>query len=271
MRKILKFKSFIYVLLIALLILPINSCKKDKDELPELPPVESLLMDFSDFDNGVPQDKKAVMSYQNFGYSVYTVGLFNLAATANIILPAAAYAEAFNHEAVYLGDNSWKWTYSVTLQESTFTVELISQRITNEEYTLNMYVDKSGPDGFEDFKWVEGIVRYDRAVATWTIYESPAVEWPVAGITWTMDWEKELYTIKYDCLKPDSDLHGASIEHGVTEDPVFDAYYTITFPSHIIDIEWNRTTKAGHVKSPSFFADENWHCWDITLVDTVCE
>jgi hypothetical protein len=268
----LRLKSILSVLFTVLIILTSNGCNKDnKDELPELPPVESLWMDFSDFDNGVPQDKKAVLSYQNFGYSVFTVALFNTAATVNIALPVAAYAEAFNHEAVYLGDNSWQWSYSVTIDQATYSVKLVSDRISNEEYNLKMFVSKSGLDGFEDFKWFEGTVRYDLTSANWTLYESPYITWPVVDISWTMDWEKELHTIKYNCLKPDSDLHGAIIEYGITEDMFFNAYYNITFPSNTISIEWNRTTKAGHVKSPSYFGDENWRCWDENLADAVCE
>jgi len=268
----LRFKSILAILSVVLIILASNGCKKDnKDELPELPPVESMLMDFSYFDDGVPHDKKAVSSYFNYGYSVVNIGLFSLAAATNIVIPVAVYAEAFNHEAVYLGDNSWQWLYSVTVNQITYTSKLVSNRISNEEYTLKMFVSKSGLEGFEDFKWFEGTIRYDLTSANWTVYESPEVSWPVAGISWTMDWEKGLYTLKYNCLKPDSDLHGAIIEYGITENVPFEAYYDITFPSNSIHIEWNKTTKAGHVKSPSYYADANWYCWDENLADAVCE
>jgi len=272
MKNILRFKSIVSVLLAVLIILASNNCKKDdKDELPVLPPVESLLMDFSFFDDGIPQDKKAVSSYNNFVYSVLNIGLFSLATTTNIAIPVAAYAEAFNHEAVYLGDNSWEWLYSVTINQATYTSKMVSNRISNEEYTLQMFVSKSGSEGFQDFKWFEGTVRYDLTSANWTVYESPDVGWPVATIVWSMDWEKELYTLRYNCQKPDSDLHGAIIEYGVTDETSFDAYFDIIYPSNTINIEWNKTTKAGHVKSLSYFADANWHCWDENLADAVCE
>ncbi len=270
MRKSFKLYSILSVLLVGLVLITSSSCKKEDENPPELPPAEALMMDFSDFDDGVPQGNKSVSSYINFSYSVLTIGLFNTAAVVNIIIPVAAYAEALQHEAVYLGDNSWQWQYSVTIGQDTYNVKLISDRISNSEFTLEMLVSKSGDSGFEDFKWIEGTVRYDRTKANWTIYQSPEVSWPVVTIEWTMDWEKELYTIKYVCEKPDSDLHGATIEHAVTEDPVFDAYYIITFPSNSINIEWNMTTKAGRVKSLSFFADSDWHCWDENLLDVTC-
>ena len=272
MKNVLRFKSTLQVLLTVLLILAVNGCKNDdKDDIPELPPAESFLMDFSFFDDGVPQDKKTVSSYNNFGYSVSNIGLFSLATLTNIAFPAAVYAEALNHEAVYLGDNSWQWSYSITISQATFTSKLVSNRISNDEYTLQMFVSKSGSEGFEDFKWFEGTVRYDLTSANWTVYESPDIAWPVATIEWRMDWEKELYTLRYNCQKPDSDLHGAIIEYGITDVTSFDAYYDIIYPSNTINIEWNKTTRAGHVKSPSYFGDENWHCWDENLADAVCE
>lgn len=272
MKKILSVKSYVAIVLAALMFMTFNSCKDDdKDDLPELPPVESLLMDFSVFDDGVPQEKKAVLSYQNFGYAVMNVAAWNAAATLTVVLPVAAYAEAFNHEPVYLGDNSWRWSYSVTAGQVTYTAELTSQRISNEEFTLKMVVSKSGTGGFQDFTWFEGTVRYDRTSAIWNLYASPEVAYPVLNITWTMDYETELYTIKYTCMNPESDLYNGYIEHGVTDDTDYDAYYTITYPATTINIEWNRTTKAGHVKSPGYFQDDNWHCWDENLLDVDCE
>jgi hypothetical protein len=271
MSKSLKLNSILSLFIVALLLIASNSCKKEDQEPPELPPVDAILMDFSYFDDGVPQDKKSVDSYNNFGYSVLTIGVWNVAAAVNVIIPVAAYAEAFNHEAVYLGDNSWQWMYSVTIAQATYTVKLITNRISNEEFTVKMLVDKSGEAGFEGFKWLEGTVRYDRTSASWTLYESPTVAWPVVNIEWTRDWEKDLYSIKYTCEKPDSDLHGGIIEHGVTEDTVFDAYYIITFPSNTVNIEWNRTTKAGRVKSSGYFGDSEWHCWNENdLLDVDC-
>jgi len=271
MSKLFKFKQILFVLIVALVLVTSNSCKKEDEQPPELPPADALLMDFSYFDDGVPQGKKSVSTYNNFGYSVITIGVWNLSATVNIIIPVAAYAEAFNHEAVYLGDNSWQWLYSVTISQATYTVKLISDRISNEEFTLKMLVDRSGEQGFENFTWLEGTVRYDRTSANWTLYESPSVTWPVVNIEWTKDWEKETYIIKYTCMKPDSDLHGGIIEHGVTEGTVLDAYYNIILPSNTVNIEWNRTTKAGRVQSSSYFGNTDWHCWDENLLDVNCQ
>jgi len=96
-------------------------------------------------------------------------------------------------------------------------------------------------------------VRYDGTSATWNLYESPAVAEPVLNITWSRDFEKELYTIKYTYLGTDPKLQSGYIEHGVTEAPVFNAYYTISIPAGAVDIEWNKTNKAGASKPLNIF------------------
>jgi hypothetical protein len=272
MSKLFKLKPILSVLCVALILITSNRCKKDdKDELPELPPVEALLMDFSFFEDSVPQNKAAVLSYYNIGYAVTNVLAWNVAATLTLAIPVAVYAEAFHHEAVYLGDNSWQWLYSIIVNPATYSVKLVSNRISNEEFTLKMIVSKSGVGGFENFTWFEGTVRYDHTSAIWNLYQSPDISYPVLNVSWTMDWEQETYTIKYVCTNPAADLHGGYIEHGVTKDTDFDAYYTISLPTNTVNIEWNRTTKVGHVKSMERFGDANWHCWDGYFSDVVCE
>ena len=269
MKKLINVKFIVSILLTVLVLMTSNSCKKDEeDDLPELPPMEALLMDFSDFDD-VPGDKKAVESYENFGYAVLNVAFWNLFAQVVVAVPCVAYAEAFHHEAVYLGDNSWKWSYSVTANQVTYSAELISKRISNEEFNLKMLVSQSG--GFQDFKWFEGTVRYDHTAANWTLFQVPQNPVPVINITWVMDYETDLYTIKYTDVLADSEDYGSYIEHGVTNDTPFNAYYVISTTAGTIHIEWNKTTKAGHVKSLSYFADASWHCWDENLADAVCE
>jgi hypothetical protein len=272
MSKLFKLKPILSVLLVALILLTSNSCKKDdKDELPELPPKEALLMDFSDFEYAdIPGNKKALATCYNFTFAVSNVVVWNVFATALVAIPYLAYAEAFKHEAVYLGENSWQWLYSITDNQSTYTAKLISKRISNEEFTLKMLVSKSGTGGFEDFKWFEGTVRYDRTAANWTLYSSPEVTTPVMTIDWTKDWEKNLYSIKYTNVQTGNN-YGSYIEHGITENSPFNAYYNISTAEGTVQIEWNTTTKVGHVKSQEHFGDANWHCWDGYFSDVVCE
>ena len=274
MRKILKLKTIVSLFLALFVIVMINSCKKDeeKDDPPELPPVGSLLMDFSDFDD--PADTiskhKAIETYQNWGHSFVTVAFWNILATVSMGMPALAFAEAVNHQPVYLGVNSWEWSYEITVGPVVYTIKLVTNRVSNEEYIMKMLVSKSGTQGFDDFKWFEGTVRYDQTSAYWILYENPSNPNELLDIDWTMDWEAGTYTIKYTYIKPGTIENGSYIKHGVTGESPYDAYYTVSVSMNTVEIEWNKTTKAGRVKDPFKFGDTDWHCWDENLMDTVC-
>ncbi len=275
MRKIFGLKFIVSMLLAVVVIIMMNSCQKDdeKNDPPELPPVASLLMDFSDFNN--PDDTvsniKAIDTYKNWGHAYVTVGFWNILATVSVGIPVIAYAEAFNHQPVYLGENSWQWSYEVTVSPVIYTIKLISKRISNEEFTMKMLVTKSGLQGYEDFKWLEGTVRYNRTGASWILYENPDNPDEVISIDWEMDWEADTYTIKYTYIKPGVAESGSFIEHGVTDESPYDAYYTVSVSSNTVEIGWDRTTKAGRIKDPLKFGDTEWYCWDEDLIDIECQ
>jgi hypothetical protein len=266
-------KRFISLLITAALLVTLsNSCseKDDPDQLPELPPVEALMMDFSEFIGNPAQQgaMQSVVSIENALYSYLTVSFWSAMVTLPMVVPVAAYLKSFENSPVYLGDNSWKWTYSVTAGNDTYIAELVTKRISNEEFTAEMFITKQGE--FEDFKWFEGTVRYDRTHAEWTMYESPVNNVAWLDIEWNMDWEKEISDITYTVVKTGIDETGSYIKFGIVEDDTYDAYYTISWSEGDTFIEWNRDTGAGRVKDESHFGDALWHCWNEQFQDVDC-
>ncbi len=259
----------------------IYSCKKDKDEpvsTPDLPPSESILMDFSAFSN--PNDtldlKKASellngFLYTNWGHSYSTVVFWNSLATASLAIPTACYLKILENNPVYKGDNTWEWTASYTGINATYDAKLVCKRISNVEFLAEMYISKSGMLQFTDFKWFEGIIRYDRTHAIWTVYESPDnPEDQLFDIEWNKNWENNTGDIKYLYVKTGLDITGSFIDYKVTSDPILDASYTVSFAGDSTYIEWNRALHNGHVKDYQHFGDYEWHCWNDLLQNTDC-
>ena len=248
--------------------LAISCSKKDDDGVPEMPPVESLLMDFSDFTEfpDTTESQKSSPAYQHFTYSFVTVGVWNLVTTVTMAVPVAVYLESFNHTPEFLGDATWQWTYSV----DTYTARLVATRISNEEFTAEMYISKTGAEAFEDFKWFEGTIRYDHTHASWQLYNSPAnnVQW--LDIEWTKDWEAGTSEITYTIVEAGSEELGSYITYGIVDDPEYDAFYTVVTASNEVNIWYNTETKAGRIKSPEYFEDTDWHCWNEQFQDTDC-
>jgi hypothetical protein len=265
-----KQKTIISLMAIAVMIaLVVTSCSKDDEvSAPTMPPIESFQMDFSEFTvfpdtNDV---KKSMPSYRHFTYSFVTVGIWNLVTTVTLAVPVAVYMESFNHTPEFLGDETWQWTYSI----NTYTARLVTTRKSNEEFTAEMFITKTGMDAFEDFKWFEGTIRYDHTHASWKLYESPAnnVQW--LDIEWTKDWEAGTSEITYTNVKAGSEEFGGYITYGIIDDPDYDAFYTLSTATNDVNIKYNTETKAGRVKSPVHFGDSEWHCWNEQFQDADC-
>ncbi|MFC2115029.1 hypothetical protein ACFLTU_01040 [Bacteroidota bacterium] len=262
----------IFSLLAIFLLFAMVSCseKEDQDTPPDLPPVDALMMDFSEFiDNPANQSAlKSMNTYQNALYSYATVAIWNIVATAPMIIPVAAYLESFKHTPVYLGENSWQWSYSVNAGMDTYTARLVTKRISNEEFKADMFITRVGV--YEDFKWFEGTVRYDRTHAEWTMYESALnnVKW--LNIEWNKDWELDVSDITYTIVKAGGPENGSFIEFGIVDDETYDAYYSISYSQKETFIEWNLSSKVGRVKDMVTFGDADWHCWNEVFLDVDC-
>ncbi len=271
------FKAFVTGSILILIIITIINCEDDNKDsgAPQLPPVESFIIDFSDFSNSSDTVKstKAALTYQNWGTAFLKVAFWNTVITVTGIVPVTAFLESFNHHAVYEGDNTWAWTYDYTIGSATYTARLTGKILETEEVKWEMYISKEAlGGGFEDFKWYEGTARFDRTSGHWILYNNPAADHELIRIDWTKNWDNNTGGIKYTNIIPDGIENGGYIAYGLVDDPVYDAYYEIYNKGrdNLTDIEWNRTTKEGRISDPLTFGDEDWHCWDSLLVDIVC-
>jgi hypothetical protein len=67
----------------------IFSCEKDdtQDDAPELPPVESFIIDFSDFNNSDDTISKSTLTHKNWGHAYFKASVWNFIITVTGIVP----------------------------------------------------------------------------------------------------------------------------------------------------------------------------------------
>lgn len=272
MKKTWNFRILSAVLL-TLTVLFATSCeKKDKDDRPDLPPAELLFMDYSDFEEQPGLSKGSIESHENFIHAYGTVLFWHSPfITVHTALPVAAYKIAMAQEAVDLGDNTWKWSYDFGWGELSYVVSLTASRINNEEFSIEMNVAlASSPE--MGILWFDGVVRYDHTQANWTIYKEGTVA--VVEAEMQADFENENASLKYTYVEPDMEETGSYILYEYDSQEAYDASYTLSLSAGMTEIEWNISTKEGHVKDEANFGDANWHCWDSLangLADKDCE
>jgi len=261
------------ILLVVLLLsgLTFRSC--NKEQAPELPPVSSFVMDFSDFEDTTDASKKSTeATYINWAHSAGTVLFWNIITTVTMAVPVATYTAMLDQTPVYLGDNSWQWSANVTLNLTNYSARLVGTRISNEEFTMEMYVTAVGLSNFEDFKWFEGTIRYDHTHALWTLYETPSAPSTFLSVEYNIDYEADAYDMTYTFLRTGDNEYGSSIAYAYdSADTTYNSSYVITASSNTVDIEWHRMDKNGRVMDPAFYSDELWHYWDIYGQDYIPE
>ncbi len=267
------FKIMSVTMLTVTLFFLATSCDSEpKGERPELPAAELLFMDYSDFNEEPGMMKGSEASHTNFIHAYGSLLFWHSPAiTIYTALPVAAYRVALAQETEYKGDNTWEWSYEVPLGETTYVVTLTASRINNEEFSIEMDVALASLPSLA-VKWFDGVVRYDHTRATWTIYKEGAVA--VVDAVMEMNFETEAGALKYTYVEPEMEETGSYILYEYDPDEVFDAAYTVSWSAGMTEIEWDITTKEGHVKDEVKFGDTNWHCWDSFangLIDMDCE
>lgn len=250
------------------IILMLFSCNKDEiPAVPKLTPESSFSMDFSDFQ----QEKSAKVLRENWLYSAVNVSFFNTIVSANMVIPTLAFTESFNFTPTYVGDQIWQWNYTFFGTEASYSAKLNGITTKNNKVRWEMYVSKTGTNGFTNFLWFKGITT-DSTAATWTIYENPSSPSILFDIAWSSNADHTQSTLKYTYRNTGSDNENSTIEFGKNPEDQLNHYYAIslTSTSTTINIEWNSELKNGRVKSPNYYKDENWHCWDEDLLDAWC-
>lgn len=278
MKKNMILRSVSAMLLAVSLLFTLTSCDKEPvDQRPELPPIESIMMDFSDFSEepGGSNQKGTLNTYENFLYSYLTVGYWNIAATLVSVLPVTAYGYALEQTPEYVGDYTWEWVFDFPVQglagTVTYTATLTGARIDNDEFSMEMVIAlASTPES--GVKWFDGVIRYDHTHATWTIYKNGTIQ--VLGIEWNKDFETEEADLTYTYTEAGQEETGSYIMWAYNPGDVYDAAYTISLAAGMTNIEWNTTTLEGRVMAPVHFSDSDWHCWDTYangLMDILCD
>jgi hypothetical protein len=273
---------------IAVLNLLFVSCEQqEKDTPPELPPLESMVIDFDDFTES--DSKTAINDFKsasegttkNFEFAAGQVGFWNTILTITLAVPVASFYSSFGQKPVFLGDATWQWSYTVDGFASSYTARLTGQ-IRDENIKWEMFISKKGVGAFDEFKWYEGTSDLDGNGGQWMLYHSH--EFPEELLQ--IDWKKtgtEVGEITYTIVRELNDnrepevFNGSYLEAGKLEGDL-DAYYNIHYyevwvVKDFVDvfIEWSTSEYNGHVKAQHKFGDDLWHCWNSNGDDVACE
>jgi hypothetical protein len=257
----------------------LTSCKKDKGDPPTLPDAESMSIDFTNFQSltksGVAEMPKGVNQI-NWEYSALVASYWKSVISGTLAIPVAAFKIAIDQTPTYVSGKTWQWTFTVNVLSVSYSARLTGE-IRSTDVLWNMYVSKTGAGSFTDFLWFTGTSKLDGTGGQWILNYSPTFNEQVLTIDWTAASGSVNY-VKYTYVRVLNDARSADpfkdsyIEYGSASSP-YDHKYTVHYKNtdwYDVNVEWNSSTKAGHVKCQKFYGDILWHCWDTSYLDTTC-
>jgi hypothetical protein len=255
-------KMIIYVtgILVFFTVIIVACEKEKKSTAPELPPLSSFSIQLSDF----ATTGKAAGSYNNILTAGLVTGYWNSVLTAYLAVPVACYAEAIQHPAQRLDNNTFEWTFQAIVQDTTYTANLFAF-IESDGINLEMHISKEG--GFQDFVWYTGTFNLQRTEGQWTIQDNPENNTTWLNIMWHHDYEAKIFDIQYTNVYPTGEYKDSYIKYGIRKDNAYDAFYNIynSPDDKIFQIDYNTTTHEGRINYESL-----WHCWDANFQDAAC-
>ncbi len=266
-------KIFTLLLLTVFMASLLTSCKKKKGDPPVMPPDESMIIDFSNFETGKSADFSSFekgVNNSNWEFAAVVAGYFRIILSSTLVVPVAAFKLAVDQTPAWVEEKTWQWNYSASVLSVTYKARLVGQ-IRASDVLWKMYVTKEGTGGFAEFLWFEGTSSLDGKSGQWTLNESSTVQQPLLQIDWTKTGTA-MGTVKYTYVKTGA-FKNSYIEYGKTTG-TFDSFYNINYYNGTAfsdaDVEWSSTGFNGRVKCSLWFQDSLWHCWDGNLVNITC-
>jgi hypothetical protein len=261
------------------LMIVLFNCNKNSTEptgpAPDIPPIESFVMDFSDFASADTSSisntfAKQNLTYQHWWWAAFNVGFWNAFITIGMVVPTAAFLATLNTQPEWNPEGEyWVWTKTFVAGAVQHTAELRGS-LTDSGSKWEMYISKN--NAFQNFQWYSGEANLPLTEGSWVMNNSPNNPTNLIRIEWHRNIQDGSADIKYINIVPNGPENGGYIFYGIRTNNTYNAYYDIynKGQENHTDIEWNPLTKEGHVKDPHHFGDEEWHCWDYQLMDTNC-
>ncbi len=269
-------------------------CKSEEEEAggvattetaPALPPVQSMMVDFSTMGFGSSPNSIDLSSNRSISHSILgthfadaaiVVLYWNVAVITNLAIPAMVFGVAGSQPAVDEGNRTWTWT----IPSTTIGAKQVSAQLTgvvSEDGTAvgwSMKINATPTDANDcctNFEWFTGEHTVHAGNGTWQFYDPAAPA--AAEKNWAIAWnvasstEKTLtFTNNSSDATTDSWGNGSDLKYAVSGDTVtFTAQNSIKNNATIIN--WNTADTSGNIR---YDDGSTKGCWNTEKKDAAC-
>jgi hypothetical protein len=242
------------------------SCKKDEREsIPFVPPVSTMSVDFS----FISSKKSGWVDLTNWQYSTISLAVWDNILNNHCAVPINSFEKAIEQKASALNSNEWEWVNKFNTDTLSIRSRLVG-KVVNDSVEWKLYISTirlnvSSPD----YLWIEGKSASNQSGGWWLIYDKPSSSAPLVRINWSNQNGETVN--KFVLVKPGNADYGQYLEYRTKSNSLYNALYTIKIHNeNFIFIELIKENKEGRIKSQFIYNDMNWHCWNSSLDNVVC-
>lgn len=253
-----------------------SSCQKNDVEktAPVLPPVESIMPDFTSFNPATKADSRnEYLAY----VTDYVISNWKTVYEQIINIPINGFKAFVDIQPVYQGNGMWLWRCDVSDGFTTYTVSLIGKEKRGDMVEWELAVSSEGLFALKNFVWLTGESTKDGLNGSWKVSVGPTDIISPTDVVVSSDWEcydnhqirkvDLTYALGHMCCGINPFFHNSTISYMAyatsdAYDHAVSAYY-----NHMgigwwkADVEWNAADGSGQVKCSSKWNDGNWHSW----------
>ena len=267
-----RFHSFIAFSGLLCILFLLSSCGDDpasvNDEPPQLPPVQSMEADFSNFESQQKQTQPQTESSNNFQRAATTALIMKAVIELNLAIPKALLTAARNADSELNEDEQWEWQFSKSADGNTFGVRLLGAREGENTVNWQFFVTNSQL-GLEDHLFFSGTTNTDGTEGVWSYYslQDPENQQEVSRIEWTVNGEEDVQ-LRLEVIADRNGNQGDYLDY-TFDGTLKTATYYDNSEDQETTIQINVNTKAGYIIAPDFNND-NKACWDENFQDVAC-
>lgn len=260
------------VFAVGLLLLTISSCtdnpSKISEKPPQLPPANSMQMDFSNFQNNQKSESAATLSTNNFTKAAGAAMLMKGVVELNLAIPRILLKAAQNANSQLNDSGKWEWKFSKNADGNTFSVRLVASRTDNNKVNWDFYVSSSNL-GLNDQLFFSGTTSADGSSGIWTYYslKNANSQEAVSQINWTVNGDNDI-SLKLEVKSDRNNNQGDYIEYSFDGTLKTATYYDAS-SDETTKMQINVNTHAGYIITPNYNNGDK-ACWDKDFQDTTC-
>ena len=239
------------ILIVSLLGCDKNATEPGKEAPPSLPPVESMKLDLSFFENSSNNPlAKTTLSKYNYFNAAGRVWLISAFVTLAAVVPTAVFSAAISQDAELQPDGKFHWIYTVQNNNDTFMADLagwVDQQSTEVVWEMYISSNTHSPE-LDHFLWYEGRSKIANKGGWWLFYDdkSPGTLVDVLKVDWQIP-DADHRELVLSNIRQASDDFGDTLRYSIEN---YDNNFVFYDASELITntIYWDSQTGVGFIE-----------------------